>query len=43
MKAAYEKAEAEGLGSINVDGRMVDAASVRIQENILRQAELLGM
>ena len=43
LKAAYEAAEAEGLGSINVDGQMVDAASIRIQENILRQADLMGI
>jgi citrate lyase subunit beta/citryl-CoA lyase len=43
MIAAYARAEAEGLGSIGVDGVMVDAASVRIQHNIVRKADLIGM
>lgn len=43
MAAAYEKAVAEGLGSINVRGMMVDAASIRILSNTLKKAELIGM
>ncbi len=41
--AAYAKAEAEGLGSVAVDGVMVDAASIRIMQNIVNKAELIGM
>ncbi len=43
MAAAYEKATAEGLGSINVGGMMVDAASIRILSNTLKKADLIGM
>jgi citrate lyase subunit beta/citryl-CoA lyase len=43
LAAAYAKAEAEGLGAVNVDGLMVDAASIRILNNTLRKAELIGM
>ena len=43
MTRAYAKAEAEGLGAVNVDGVMVDAASVRIVGNLLRKADLIGM
>ena len=38
-KAAYEEALAKGLGAINVDGVMVDAASIRILQNIIDQAD----
>lgn len=42
--AAYAEAEAAGSGSINVDGMMVDVATVRLLRNgILRKAELYGM
>ncbi len=43
MAAAYQKAEAEGLGSVNHKGVMVDAASMRIFNNILKKADLIGM
>jgi hypothetical protein len=36
--------EAKGLGAINVDGVMVDVASIRILRNtILNKADLYGM
>jgi citrate lyase subunit beta / citryl-CoA lyase len=38
--AAYEEAEAEGKGAIAVDGEMIDAASARILENVVRLAEV---
>jgi citrate lyase subunit beta / citryl-CoA lyase len=41
--AEYAKAEAEGLGSIAVDGVMVDAASIRLMQNIVRKADLIGI
>ena len=41
---AYAEAEAAGAGSINVDGVMVDVATVRLLRNgILRRADLYGM
>lgn len=43
LVAAYAKAEAAGLGALNVDGIMVDAASIRILNNTLRKAQLIGM
>lgn len=44
LVGAYAEAEAAGSGSINVDGVMVDVATVRLLRNgILRKAELYGM
>ena len=43
QKAAYEEALAQGLGAINVEGVMVDAATVRILQNIIDKADLIGM
>ena len=43
QKKAYEDALEQGLGAIQVDGVMVDAASVRILQNIIDKAELIGM
>jgi citrate lyase subunit beta/citryl-CoA lyase len=43
QKTAYEEAIAEGLGAINVDGVMVDAASIRIVQNLIDRAELYGL
>ena len=40
QKAAYEQALEEGLGAINVDGVMVDAASIRIVQNLIDRADL---
>lgn len=40
MIDAYKVAEAQGLGAIQVDGEMVDAASVRILQNTLDRAEV---
>jgi citrate lyase subunit beta/citryl-CoA lyase len=42
MATAYDKALAEGIGSVNVNGTMVDAASIRIIMNTVRKAELIG-
>jgi citrate lyase subunit beta/citryl-CoA lyase len=36
----YRKAEAEGVGAIGRDGRLVDAAHMRLAENILHKAAL---
>ncbi|MCB1617985.1 MAG: CoA ester lyase [Pseudomonadales bacterium] len=43
MDEAYAEAEAAGIGAIQVDGVLVDAASVRIQRNIVRRANLVGV
>ena len=43
QKAAYEDALAQGLGAINVDGVMIDAASIRIVQNIIDRADLYGL
>ena len=43
QKAAYDAALAQGLGAINVDGVMVDAASIRIVQNTLDRADLYGL
>jgi citrate lyase subunit beta/citryl-CoA lyase len=37
---AYRQAEAEGVGAIGRDGRLVDAAHMRLAENILYKASL---
>ncbi len=38
--AAYRKAEAEGVGAIGRDGRLVDAAHMRLAANVLHRASL---
>jgi citrate lyase subunit beta/citryl-CoA lyase len=43
QKEAYDEALKEGLGAINVDGVMVDAASVRILQNVIDKADMIGM
>src|SRR5262249_22642915 len=44
LEKAYAEAEAAGLGAINVDGVMVDVASIRILRNtVLNKAGLYGM
>lgn len=43
QKAAYQEALAQGLGAINVDGVMVDAASIRIVQNLIDRADLIGL
>lgn len=43
QKEAYDQALAEGLGAINVDGVMVDAASIRIVQNLIDRADLIGI
>jgi citrate lyase subunit beta/citryl-CoA lyase len=43
QKAAYDDALAKGLGAINVDGVMVDAASIRIIQNTIDRADLVGL
>lgn len=40
---AYQQALSEGLGAISVDGVMVDAASIRIVQNLIDRADLYGL
>jgi citrate lyase subunit beta / citryl-CoA lyase len=42
QKAAYDEALARGEGAINVDGVMVDAASIRIVQTLIDRADLYG-
>ena len=39
--AAYRKSEAEGVGAIGRDGRLVDAAHMRLAANVLHKAALV--
>lgn len=41
MVSAYEKAEGEGAGAVGVDGAMIDAATIRIMQNVLTKADLI--
>ncbi len=43
QKKAYEEALNEGLGAIQVDGVMIDAASIRMSQHIIAKADLIGM
>ncbi|MQA94337.1 MAG: CoA ester lyase [Streptosporangiales bacterium] len=43
VAAAYAEAQAKGLGSVAVDGDMIDVASVRILQNTIDRADLIGM
>ena len=43
MKAAYEAALAQGLGAVQYEGKMIDIASIRIVNNLIERAELVGL
>lgn len=38
---AYQHAQAQGRGAITVDGKMIDAANIRMAQTIVQQRELL--
>jgi citrate lyase subunit beta/citryl-CoA lyase len=38
--AVYRRSEAEGVGAIGRDGRLVDAAHMRLAANVLHKAAL---
>ena len=40
---AYRDAQTQGLGAIQVDGQMVDVATVRLVQRVIDQAELAGI
>lgn len=41
--AAYEAATAAGRGAVNLDGRMVDVASLRMCQTVVERARLAGL
>jgi len=41
QKVVYAQALEQGLGAINVDGVMVDAASIRIVQNLIDRVDLI--
>lgn len=41
--SAYREAQAQGLGAIQVDGQMVDVATIRLVQRVIDRAELAGM
>lgn len=43
MAAAYREAEQQGLGAVQLDGVMIDVAVLRLIQNTLNKAELIGM
>ena len=43
LAAAYAEAQARGEGAVQVDGVMVDVASIRILQNVIDKAEMIGM
>lgn len=43
LETLYSEAQAQGLGAIEVDGKMIDSAIIRNARKILQQAELIGM
>ena len=43
MQAAYLAAVADGKGAAQVDGVLIDAATLRLYQNVLDMAELIGM
>lgn len=43
MIDAYAKAEAEGIGTISIDGQMVDAGTIRMVQVTLQRAERAGL
>lgn len=43
VKSAFEDALAKGLGAVMYDGKMIDIASMRIVNNVIDRATLIGM
>ncbi len=42
-KAAFDAALAQGLGAVMYEGKMIDIASIRIVNNVVERANLIGM
>ena len=43
QQSAFDEAIANGQGAVNVDGTMVDQASIKLLAPLLKKAELLGL
>ena len=43
MKQAYDIAVSDGKGAIQYKGKLIDAASMRMVDNLITQADLIGM
>ena len=43
MKAAFDDALSKGLGAVMYEGKMIDIASIRIVNNVVERANLIGM
>ena len=39
---AMEEAAAEGRGAVSLDGRLIDAASIKMAENVVARADRIG-
>lgn len=43
MKTAFDEALSKGLGAVMYEGKMIDIASIRIVNNVVDRANLIGM
>lgn len=43
MKAAFDDALSKGLGAVMYEGKMIDIASIRIVNNVVDRANLIGI
>ncbi|MBC09585.1 MAG: hypothetical protein CMQ39_05385 [Gammaproteobacteria bacterium] len=41
--AAYEEGKKHGHGVVNLDNTMIDAASIKLVQNVLEKAKLMGL
>ena len=39
---AMEQAKREGKGAVSLDGRLIDIASIKMAENLMRKAEQIA-
>jgi malyl-CoA/(S)-citramalyl-CoA lyase len=40
---AMEQAAAEGKGAVSLDGKLIDAASIKMAENLVARVERMGV
>ena len=40
---AMEQAAAEGKGAVSLDGKLIDAASIKMAENLVARVEQMGV
>ena len=38
-----QQAAAEGKGAVSLDGKLIDAASIKMAENMVRKADRMGV